>query len=80
MNLNRTIITEEPESTEGMLNTAAASRRSAAGIKQAAAAACTSEVGAAVPSSWVVGSRIGKPVEGRLKEGLERSPGAAEVG
>ena len=60
------------ERTEGMLNTAAAvDRRSGPGIEEAGAA-CTSEVGAAVPSSWVVGSRVGIPVEGRLKEGPER--------
>jgi hypothetical protein len=63
-----------------MLNTAAAvDQRSGADIKQAGVA-CTSEADAAVPSSWVVGSRVGKSVEGRLKEGPERSPRAAEVG
>lgn len=77
MNMRRRIITEGPE---GMLNTAAAvNPRSGAGIEEAGAA-CTSEVGSAVPSSWLAGSRVGKPVEGRLMEGPERSPGDAEVG
>jgi hypothetical protein len=81
MNLRRRLITEGPERTEGMLNTAAAvDRRSGACIEEAGAA-CTCEVGAAgLPSSWVAGSRVGKLVEGILMEGLERSPGAAEVG
>jgi len=79
MNMRRRIITEGPERTEGMLNTAAVNPRSGAGIEEAGAA-CTSEVGSAVPSSWLAGSRVGKPVEGRLMEGPERSPGDAEVG
>ena len=64
---------------EGILGTAAAAvnRRSEAGIEEAVI--YTSEGAAGLPS-WVVGSRVGKPAEGRLKEGPERSPGAAEFG
>lgn len=54
---------------EGMLGNAAVNRRSGAGIERPVT--YTSEGAAGFPS-WVVGSRVGKPAEGRLKEGPER--------
>ena len=55
-----------------MLNTAAAVDRKSGACIEEAGAACTSEGAAGLPSSWVVGSRVDSPVEGRLKEGPER--------